>query len=201
MSVPRSSDYSASRFALLGPAVLGDACDLREADVSVEPINPAGMRFEDLPEQAWPRQEIIDGSLHVTPLTGVPHQIITTDLTIALARAAPPDLKVLAGVNVLRRKDTDRLLIPDVAVVDRAAATAQTGASLRPEDIYLAVEIISPSSRATDLYLKQQLYAEWGIGSYWVLDPMTCELHEFGLREPASCWLADVDLEGIWPVR
>jgi hypothetical protein len=32
-------------------------------------------------------------------------------------------------------------------------------------DIYLAVEVISPSSRVSDLYLKKQLYAEWGIGS------------------------------------
>jgi hypothetical protein len=48
-------------------------------------IDSAGVRFEDLPKQAWPRHEIIDGSLHVTPLVGVPHQIITTNLTVALA--------------------------------------------------------------------------------------------------------------------
>src|SRR4051794_39086595 len=167
--------------------------------MSVEPVNPAGVRFEDLPEQPWPRHEIIDGSLHATPLAGVPHQVITTNLMIALAHIAPPDLQVLAGVNILRRRETDRLLIPDVAVVDRAAAGAQSGAALRPEDIYLAVEVISPSSRASDLYLKQQLYAEWGIGSYWVLDPQTYEVHEFGLRESRDCWLAGVDLTGIWP--
>ena len=135
----------------------------------------------------------------MTPLAGVPHQIITTNLTIALARLAPTDLQVLAGVTILRRKDTDRMLIPDIAVVDRAAAQAQTGVALRPEVIYLAVEVISPSSRAADLYLKQQLYIEWGIGSYWVLDPETQETHEFGLRDSATCWLADVDFSGIWP--
>jgi Uma2 family endonuclease len=167
--------------------------------MSVEPINPAGVRFEDLPEQTWPRQEIIDGSLYVTPMAGVPHQIMTTNLTIALAQCSPSDLQVLAGVNVLRRTATDRLLIPDVAVVDRAAALAQTGAALRPEDIYLAVEVISPSSRETDLHLKKQLYTQWGIGSYWVLDQQTREVHEFGLRETASCWLSKVDLSGIWP--
>src|SRR3954453_18772879 len=167
--------------------------------MSVEPVNPAGVRFEDLPEQAWPRHEIIEGSLHVTPLAGVPHQAVVGRPSYALMRAAPADLEVLPGVNILRRKETDRLLIPDVAVVEAAAVKVQTGAALRPEDIYLAVEVISPSSRASDLYLKQQLYAEWGIGSYWVLDPETHEVHEFGLRESRGCWLAGVDLTGIWP--
>jgi len=167
--------------------------------VSVEPINPAGVRFEDLPEAAWPRHEIIDGSLHVTPLAGVPHQAIVGRLSYALMQAAPPDLEVLPGVNILRRRETDRLLIPEVAVVDTAAVKAQTGVALRPEDIYLAVEVISPSSRASDLYLKQQLYIEWRIGSYWVLDPETQETHEFGLRDSATSWLADVDFSGIWP--
>ncbi|HST85656.1 MAG TPA: Uma2 family endonuclease [Kineosporiaceae bacterium] len=171
----------------------------QEGEGHIDPINPAGVRFDDLPEQAWPRHEIIDGSPHVTPLVGVPHQIITTNLTVALAQLAPPDLRVLAGVNILRRRETDRLLIPDVAVVDRSAATAQRGASLRPEDVYLAVEVISPSSRAADLYLKKQLYTEWGIGSYWVLDQETQETHEFGLRDSATCWLSKVDLSGIWP--
>ena len=163
--------------------------------MSIAPINPAGVRFEDLPEQAWPRHEIIDGSLHVTPMAGVPHQFITTSLTIAMAKVIPPDLALLAGVNILRRRETDRLLIPDLAVVE-ASAARRPGVSLRPEDIYLAVEVISPS---TDLHLKRQLYAEWGIGSYWVLDPVSQEIQQFGLRDSASCWLAEVDFSGIWP--
>ena len=59
----------------------------------------------------------------------------------ALRRVAPKDLRVLSGVNVLRRAATDRLLIPDIAVVDADAArkaAAADSASMRPEDIYLA---------------------------------------------------------------
>jgi Uma2 family endonuclease len=166
--------------------------------MSIAPLDPAGVRFEDLPEQAWPRQEIIDGSLHVTPLASVPHQVIATRLTVALSAVCPPGLVVLAGANLLRRTETDRLLIPDVLVAD-AGAAASAGACLAPEAVYLAAEVISRSSRATDLHLKKQLYAEWGIGSYWVLDPKTQEIHEFGLRDTAGTWLADADLTGIWP--
>lgn len=165
--------------------------------MSIEPSDRAGVRFEDLPEQTWPRQEIIDGSLHVTPLAGVEHQVITTRLVTALGRVVPGHLEVLAGVNVLRRRETDRLLIPDVAVIETSAISQDT--SVRPEDVFLVAEVISPSSRASDMHLKQQLYAEWGIGSYWVLDPRTQEIHEFGERDSSSCWLGDVDLKNLWP--
>lgn len=165
--------------------------------MSVAPSNPAGVRAEDLPEQAWPRQEIIDGSLHVTPLASNDHQYVVGRLFAALLTVAPKELRVLPGVNVLRRTATDRLLIPDVAVVE-ASAVGRGLAHVRPEDVYLAAEVMSPSSRATDLYLKRELYAEWGIGSYWVLDPDSREVHRFGLRPVESCWLADVDL-AVWP--
>ena len=158
------------------------------------------MRFEDLREQSGPRQEIFDGSLHVSPPVEVSHQIIVAELSASLQQVVPGDLRVLTGVNVLRRSDTDRLLIPDIAVAHAAAtkrAVASGADSLRPEDIYLVVEVISPSSREIDLHLKNELYAQWKIGTYWVLDPETRELHEFGWRASAGTWLVDVD--GIWP--
>lgn len=165
--------------------------------MSIAELLPTELRMEDLPERAWPREEIIDGSLHVTPLARAGHQFITTQLAIALARRAPEDLTVLAGVNVLRRGETDRLLIPDVAVIQRSAL-AENPVAVRPEDVYLAAEVISPSSRATDLYLKRELYAEWGVGSYWVLDPVARQVHRFGARDLGGGWLAGVDLE-VWP--
>jgi Uma2 family endonuclease len=169
--------------------------------MSVAPLGSAGVRFEDLHEQLWPREEIFDGSLHVTPFPGVTHQRVVGKLNAALLRAAPKELEVLPGVNVLRRSGIDRLLIPDIAVVETEAAEREdefASLSMRPEDIYLAVEVISPSSRKSDLNQKKQFYAEWKIGSYWVLDPRLREIHEFGWRVSADCWLADVDVSGIW---
>jgi Uma2 family endonuclease len=65
------------------------------------------------------------------------------------------------------------LLIPDIAVVETAAAEREdvsASPSMRPEDIFLAVEVISPSSRKSDLHKKKQFYTDWKIGSYWLLD-------------------------------
>jgi Uma2 family endonuclease len=165
--------------------------------MSVAPSNPAGVRAEDLPEQAWPRQEIVDGSLHVTPLASAGHQDIVGRLFAALLAVVPRELRVLPGVNILRRGATDRLLIPDVAVVE-AAALVGDPLNVRPEDVVLVAEVISPSSRATDLYLKRELSAEWGIGAYWVLDPETHEVHRFGARPSGGRWAAEVDLS-VWP--
>jgi Uma2 family endonuclease len=53
--------------------------------------------------------------------------------------------------------------------------------------------VISPSSRAADLYLKRELYVEWQIDCYWVLDPDSREVHRFGRRPVEGSWLADVD--------
>jgi Uma2 family endonuclease len=164
--------------------------------MSIADAVSAELRMEALPERAWPREEIIDGSLHVTPLARAGHQLIVGRLFTALAAAVPPELVVLPGVNILRRGASDRLLIPDVAVVDGAALTGDP-VCVRPEDVYLAAEVISPASRATDLHLKRALYAEWGVGSYWVLDPVSRERHEFGSRRTATCWLAGVK-QNVW---
>jgi Uma2 family endonuclease len=37
--------------------------------------------------------------------------------------------------------------------------------------LLLAVEILSPSTRTTDLILKRDLYERAGVASYWILDP------------------------------
>jgi Uma2 family endonuclease len=166
--------------------------------MSIAPLDPAaGVRFEDLPEQAWPRQEIIDGSLHVTPDAGLHHQVIVGRLSNELARVAPDDLEVLPGANILRRGDTDRLLVPDVVVLE-ASIALRGGASAAPEAVYLAVEVISPFTRVMDMYLKRQVYAEWGVGTYWVLDPITRSVNDYGVRDTASSWLSGVDTGSIW---
>jgi len=177
--------------------------------MSAEPLplhaeTASGFRFEDLPDTWWPRHEILDGSLHVTPAPAPDHQLIAHRLACALEDAVPQEHQVLAGTNVLRRGETDRLLIPDLLVVDGAAmsrARKKQVSYLEPADVFLAVEIISPSSRTTDLIVKRGLYRQWRTPIYWVLDPKSCEVHEFGLIDSSRTWLANVDLDRIWPEK
>jgi Uma2 family endonuclease len=47
----------------------------------------------------------------------------------------------------------------------------------------LVVEIISPSSDQLDRKIKKDLYQEFGVPEYWVVDPLTQTLEQFVLCE------------------
>jgi Uma2 family endonuclease len=40
-------------------------------------------------------------------------------------------------------------------------------------------EIVSPSSRSRDRIAKSRIYAQQGVGDYWILDPIARELEAF----------------------
>jgi Uma2 family endonuclease len=128
------------------------------------------VRLEDLPEDtAWPKHEIIDGSLLVTPWAGTTHQAVVGDAYFALRSAAPETVTVYPGANVRHTREGESdLLIPDVVV---ASAGAGGGTYLESGEVLLAVEVISPSTRLMDTVTKRAVYAEWGIPAYLVIDP------------------------------
>ncbi|MFF2628721.1 Uma2 family endonuclease [Kitasatospora griseola] len=136
------------------------------------PAHPGPWTVEDLlalPEDTHRRIEPVGGSLLLTPHPDVPHQRAATRLCALLASAlttADAPFEALSAVNVLV---PDGLLIPDLVVVD-AAAAAEAGSTLRADDVVVAVEIASPSTRAIDRRTKPGLYAAAGIPHYWRLD-------------------------------
>lgn len=109
--------------------------------------------------------ELVDGSLLVSPHGGTKHQRLAGALTRALADAAPDSLEVLAEVNVRLRPG--RILIPDIAVINRPGAEDPI---LSADDIALVCEITSPTHAATDHILKLNLYAQAGITHYLIVD-------------------------------
>jgi Uma2 family endonuclease len=111
------------------------------------------------------RYELVDGVLLVSPAPLLPHQVALSNLLVALATAAPADVRVLtAPLDV--RLSPSRQLQPDLVVLPRRTLTA------RVVDLpLLVVEVLSPSTRATDLTLKRHVYEQGGVPSYWLLDP------------------------------
>ncbi|MEV4895372.1 Uma2 family endonuclease [Nonomuraea sp. NPDC055795] len=114
------------------------------------------------------RYELFDGSLLVSPAPTPLHQFSILRVVRLLEDAAPPALEPLSTVN-LRVTERD-CFIPDVVVVPTAAVEANE-LMFAPADILLAVEVVSPSTRARDRSTKPAVYAEAGIPTYWRIEP------------------------------
>ncbi|GAA2912337.1 hypothetical protein GCM10020221_05060 [Streptomyces thioluteus] len=124
-----------------------------------------------LGEDHGQRRELVGEALLLSPAPGTKHQRASSrlgNLLDAAAEAAEAPVEVLGAVNVVL---PDGLFIPDIAVVD-AAAAAEDPVTCDAEAVLLVVEIVSPSSsgRRTDRLLKPPYYAEAGIEHLWRLE-------------------------------
>ncbi|MGW6200407.1 Uma2 family endonuclease [Kribbella sp. NPDC055110] len=113
------------------------------------------------------RYEIVDGRLLITGPQPPAHHAAVLALMVLLKHACPPDLLVAVG-SVAFRPTPHTTLRPDVLVCHRDAAVTQPP--------LLAVEVLSPATRTTDVVLKRSLYEQHGVPSYWLLDPTNQEL-------------------------
>ncbi|MEO7085875.1 MAG: Uma2 family endonuclease [Gemmatimonadaceae bacterium] len=121
----------------------------------------------------WPRYELIDGELLVTPSPGTVHQVAVgallllldpyvTQEDIGIALPSPADLELQPG----------EITQPDVFVVPllESPQTDRLGTWADVKRLLLAVEVISPSSVHTDRVKKRRYYLAAGVPEYWVVD-------------------------------
>jgi Uma2 family endonuclease len=117
------------------------------------------------------RYEVVNGKLLVTGAQPPAHRAAIIAVMIRLKLSCPPDQ--LVAVDSLDFRPTRGLsLRPDILVCDSQDA----GPQFTTAPLLLAVEVISPSTRATDVVLKRALYEQAGVKSYWLLDPANQEL-------------------------
>jgi Uma2 family endonuclease len=118
------------------------------------------------------RHEIIDGEHFVSPSPKTRHQAIARTLITrfatflqesSLGRVYPAPLDVVLS-------ETD-VVEPDLVYVSEQRRAIITEDNIRgaPD---LLVEIVSDSSRRTDEIVKRKLYERFGIGEYWIIDPL-----------------------------
>ncbi|MEZ0066172.1 Uma2 family endonuclease [Streptacidiphilus sp. MAP12-20] len=118
-------------------------------------------RIPDLP----PHTELIDGSLVIASPQRRFHDAAMFLLQTGLRASAPDGWRAVREMTVkLNRRNRPE---PDVLVVRESAAADLEATAYRPDDVLLAVEVVSPDSEERDRKRKPQLYAEAGIPHFW----------------------------------
>jgi Uma2 family endonuclease len=142
----------------------------------VEPSIPPGPRklsvdeLELLPNDGK-RYQILDGELDVTPSPVPRHQRISRRLERlledALAEGGRGEV-FDAPIDVVL--DRHNVVVPDLVFVSRERAGI-VGEKFIEGSPDLLVEILSPSTRRTDIRVKSELYARFGVSWYLIVDP------------------------------
>ncbi|QDY77170.1 Uma2 family endonuclease [Streptomyces qinzhouensis] len=122
------------------------------------------LTLPDLP----PHTELMDGSLvFVSPQRDF-HSVVIDLLVSGLRQTVPGHLRVRREMTVvLDRRNAPE---PDVLVVSAEAVTGPDTTSFAAADVLLAVEVVSPDSRARDTETKPRKYAAAGIQNFWLVD-------------------------------
>jgi Uma2 family endonuclease len=130
------------------------------------------------------RYELVDGVLVEMSLGTGKHSGIIRRLSKAFEREAEnmglswAAIPSLVGVETKVAGKKDHVRIPDVTVLPETqwnVIEARSGSAvirLREAAPILVAEVISPSTKSTDLGEKRSEYADRGINEYWLIDPV-----------------------------
>lgn len=142
-----------------------------------------GLTYADL--AAFPddglRRELIHGELIVTPSPLVRHQRLVGFLFLRLAghveRHGGGEV-LLAPMDVLLSDDS--VVEPDLFFVPEASSEIITRANIQGVPA-LVIEVLSNSR--VDRVRKRDLYAEFGVPEYWIVDPDADRVEVYRLSE------------------
>lgn len=145
--------------------------------VTTLPFRPDGWTVDDLhslPSDGY-RYELIDGALLVSPPPELQHQYLTGRLVGLLLAQLPEPYRAAPAPGLYFDRRNYR--IPDVVAFRRERLA---GGRLGPDDVLLAVEVVSPGSVRMDRVAKPAQYAAGGIPHLWrvELDPLQLVTHE-----------------------
>ncbi len=149
------------------------------AEVTQPAPEPRLLTVAEYAELGEPRSgylELTEGRVEMVPSAGFDHNWAAGGLRDQLKAQLPDHLLCVLDLDVdlgLGPPDGPGFCRrPDLVVVHGAARERirAEGGILRAADIVVAVEVVSPGSRRTDLVVKRAEYADAGIPHYWVLD-------------------------------
>lgn len=117
----------------------------------------------------WPRYELVDGELLVTPAPRMVHQSAVLALAIALrAYSEEHALGQLLTSPADIGLEPGSIVQPDIFLVPPAARRPREWTDVN--SLRLAVEVLSPGSARHDRTVKRRLYQRNGVPEYWIVE-------------------------------
>lgn len=141
--------------------------------------------------------EYIDGVVFMSPSPSTRHQRISGRLHAQLFNLlegheyevfhAPFDIELKKA-----EADGTKIVIPDLSVICEKDGLTENNYVGVPTMIF---EIISPSNQSHDLVFKLNLYMQYGVQEYWIVNPLINTIQVYALEHEGQYRLTDVAKE------
>lgn len=129
--------------------------------------------------------EYIDGFVYMSPSPSIKHQRISGKLFIKFANflAGKPCEVFNAPIDIElknEKMEDTKIVIPDLTIIcDKSGFTDSRYIGV-PE---LIIEILSPSNQTHDLITKLNIYMNYGVKEYWIVNPMLNSVSVYALND------------------
>ncbi|MFD1067078.1 Uma2 family endonuclease [Oceanobacillus locisalsi] len=143
--------------------------------------------FEEKRQQSDEILEYIDGIIYMSPSPSITHQRIASFLHGELHQvlknsscevfSAPTDVLFEQNEN---DHNKNKRVVPDLFVACHSENFTENEYIGAPDFI---IEILSPSNKSHDFVRKLNLYMEYGVKEYWIVDPMEKRIMMYSLDE------------------
>jgi Uma2 family endonuclease len=132
--------------------------------------------------------EFIDGVVYMSPSPSTKHQQVSMRLSSEIYNylkgktcevfSAPFDVHLYKeGIQ------GEKIVIPDISVICDKTGLNEKGYDGVPE---LIIEILSPSNQSHDLVFKLNLYMQYGVREYWIVNPILNTIQVYELDEEGN---------------
>ena len=127
------------------------------------------------------RYELYDGEVFVVPAPLARHQVVQQNIVQRLVAYAKQTggFAVDSPIDIVF-SDYD-VLQPDVVFFSAARRHLIDLDRVIRDAPDLCVEVLSPSTAATDRGKKMQMFARYGVGEYWIVDPGAATIEIYAL--------------------
>ncbi len=153
--------------------------------------------FYNLRENSNQIMEYIDGVIFMSPSPSTKHQRISGRLYVQLFHILEgSDCEVFHAPFDIELTDetmTDtKIVVPDLSVIcDKNGLTDEKYIGVPS----IIIEIVSPSNQSHDLVFKLNLYMQYGVKEYWIVNPILNTIQLYNLDEQGQYELRDLAKE------